>query len=42
MDWSSYPIPPMRIEARFGDRVVSAFSERPKSIWAMVEEAASR
>jgi long-chain acyl-CoA synthetase len=42
MDWSSYSIPPMRMEARFGDRVVSAFSERPKSIWAMVEEAASR
>jgi acyl-CoA synthetase (AMP-forming)/AMP-acid ligase II len=42
MDWSSYSIPPMRMEARFSDRVVSAFSERPKSIWAMVEEAASR
>ena len=42
MDWSSYSIPPMRMEARFGDRVVSAFSERPKSIWAMVEEATSR
>jgi long-chain acyl-CoA synthetase len=42
MGWSSYSIPPMRLEARFGDRVVSAFAERPKSIWAMVEEAASR
>src|SRR5262249_41909616 len=26
----------------FGDRVVSAFSERPNNIWAMVEGAASR
>jgi long-chain acyl-CoA synthetase len=42
MDWSAYPIPPMRHEARFGDRVVLAFAERPKSIWEMVERAASR
>ena len=32
----------MRLEARFGDRVVPAFCERPKTIWAMVEEAAAR
>jgi acyl-CoA synthetase (AMP-forming)/AMP-acid ligase II len=42
MDWSAYPIPPMRHEARFGDRVVLAFAERPRSIWEMVESAASR
>jgi long-chain acyl-CoA synthetase len=42
MDWSKYPIPPMRHEARFGDRVVLAFSERPKSIWEMVAGAALR
>src|SRR5216683_2193931 len=42
MDWSAYPIPPMRHEARFGDRVVLAFNERPKSIWEMVESAAAR
>ncbi len=42
MDWSSYSIPPMRREARFGDRVVLAFTERPKSIWEMVAGAASR
>jgi acyl-CoA synthetase (AMP-forming)/AMP-acid ligase II len=41
MDWSQYPIPAMRLETRFGDRVVPAFGERPKSIWAMVSEAAS-
>jgi long-chain acyl-CoA synthetase len=32
----------MRLEARFGDRVVPAFCERPRNIWAMVSEAASR
>ena len=42
MDWSHYSIPAMRLEARFGDRVVPAFCERPKSIWAMVADAASR
>jgi long-chain acyl-CoA synthetase len=42
MDWSTYPIPPMRHEARFGDRVVLAFAARPKSIWAMVESAVAR
>jgi long-chain acyl-CoA synthetase len=40
MDWSHYPIPPMRREARFGDRVVPAFCERSKNIWAMVSDAA--
>jgi long-chain acyl-CoA synthetase len=42
MDWSAYSIPAMRHEARFGDRVVEAFTERPKSIWEMVESAALR
>src|SRR3954464_15998970 len=42
MDWSQYSIPAMQLEARFGDRVVPAFCERPKSIWAMVSEAAAR
>jgi long-chain acyl-CoA synthetase len=42
MDWSQYSIPVMRLEARFGDRVVPVFCERPRSIWAMVSEAASR
>jgi long-chain acyl-CoA synthetase len=42
MDWSNACIPPMRLEARFGDRVVPAFCERPKTIWAMVEAAAAR
>jgi acyl-CoA synthetase (AMP-forming)/AMP-acid ligase II len=42
MDWSRVSIPPMRREARFGDRVVPAFCERPRSIWAMVADAVSR
>jgi long-chain acyl-CoA synthetase len=42
MDWSGYFIPAMQLEARFGDRVVPAFCERPKSIWAMVAQAAAR
>ena len=42
MHWSNILIPPMRLEARFGDRVVSAFCERPQNLWAMVEQAASR
>src|SRR6478736_1529094 len=42
MDWSNVAIPPMRLEARFGDRVVPTFCDRPKSIWAMVAEAAAR
>ena len=42
MDWSQHSIPPMRLEARFGDRVVPAFCERPKSLWAMVADAVAR
>jgi acyl-CoA synthetase (AMP-forming)/AMP-acid ligase II len=42
MDWSRYSIPAMRLEARFGDRVVPAFCERPKNIWAMVADAAAK
>src|SRR5665213_3337729 len=42
MDWSQYPVPAMQLQARFGDRVVPVFCERPKSIWAMISEAASK
>ena len=42
MDWTRYSIPAMRLEARFGDRVVPAFCERPGSIWAMVADAAAK
>ena len=42
MDWSQYSIPAMQLEARFGDRIVPTFCERPKSIWAMVADAAAK
>src|SRR5437763_19705 len=42
MDWSQHSIPPMRLEARFGDRVVPAFCQRPKSVWGMVADAAAQ
>src|SRR6476646_7070126 len=42
MDWSHYPIPAMQLEARFGDRIVPAFCQRPRSIWEMVSDAAAR
>ena len=42
MDWSQHSIPAMRLEARFGDRVVPAFCERPNSIWAMIADAAAQ
>jgi acyl-CoA synthetase (AMP-forming)/AMP-acid ligase II len=40
MDWSQHSIPAMRLETRFGERAVPAFVERPKSIWAMLLDAA--
>lgn len=42
MDWSGHNIPVMRLEARFGDRLVPAFCERPSHIWAMIADAAAR
>ena len=42
MDWSHYSIPPMQLKARFGDRVVPVFCDRPHNIWAMVSDAAAR
>ncbi|MGB8402229.1 class I adenylate-forming enzyme family protein [Bradyrhizobium sp.] len=41
MDWSQRSIPAMRLEPRFGDRIVPAFCERPNSLWAMVADAAA-
>jgi acyl-CoA synthetase (AMP-forming)/AMP-acid ligase II len=32
----------MRLEQRFGDRLVSAFGERPGSVWQMVADAAAK
>ena len=33
--WAAYPVPTMRHEAWFGDRVVQAFHPRPTSVWAL-------
>jgi acyl-CoA synthetase (AMP-forming)/AMP-acid ligase II len=41
MDWFGYDIPEMRSEAKFGDRVVPAFADRPHHIWQMVSDAAA-
>ena len=41
MDRSRHPLPPMRLESRFGDRVVLAFADRPTGIWRMVAAAAA-
>ena len=37
--WSGFPVPPMRHEALYGDRIVRCFAERPASLWAMFEHA---
>jgi acyl-CoA synthetase (AMP-forming)/AMP-acid ligase II len=42
MDWSNFPIPAMRLERRFADRVVPVFCERPRNIWDMVARAATK
>jgi long-chain acyl-CoA synthetase len=42
MDWSQHSIPAMRLEPRFGDRIVPAFCARPKTIWAMVADAVAQ
>jgi long-chain acyl-CoA synthetase len=42
MDWSAFPIPAMRLEQRFADRVVPAFCERARNIWDMVARAAAK
>jgi acyl-CoA synthetase (AMP-forming)/AMP-acid ligase II len=42
MDWFGQSIPDLRLETRFGDRLVPAFTERPYSLWQMLEDAAAR
>lgn len=42
MDWSEHALPAMRLEPRFGDRVVPAFVERPASLWAMITDAVAQ
>ena len=40
-DWC-YVWPPRHLEAHYGDRVVSCFADRPRSLHAMLEEAMAR
>src|SRR5512138_1433803 len=37
--WSDYPLPPQRVEALHGDRVVRCFAERPRNVHAMFAAA---
>jgi long-chain acyl-CoA synthetase len=37
--WKDYPVPAMRREALFGDRVVSCFAGQPQSFYAMFERS---
>ena len=37
--WKDYPVPPMRHEALYGDRVVRCFADRPSSLLALFDEA---
>jgi O-succinylbenzoic acid--CoA ligase len=37
--WRDHPVPPMRHEALYGDRVVRCFAERPSGLRAMFEKA---
>jgi long-chain acyl-CoA synthetase len=36
------PVPAMRLEAHFGDRVVQCFAERPRSLYQLLAEAVAR
>ena len=40
--WSGYPVPAMRAEALFGDRVVRCFAERPASLHALFAASLAR
>ena len=42
MEWAGRALPSMRLEQRFGDRVVEAFADRPDSVWTMVVDAVAR
>ncbi len=42
MSWSDCPVPPMRCEALFGDRVLRCFANRPASLHAMFEASVAR
>ena len=40
--WQDFPVPTLRHEAWFGDRIVPAFQPRPASVWQMFADSAGR
>ncbi|WP_372826069.1 class I adenylate-forming enzyme family protein [Polaromonas sp.] len=40
--WLGYPVPAMRYEAPYGDRLVRCFAERPRSLFAMFAASVAR
>lgn len=40
--WQDYPVPAMRHEALFGDRVVRCFPERPRSFYGLFAQSVAR
>ncbi|HOB92560.1 MAG TPA: AMP-binding protein [Aquabacterium sp.] len=40
--WQDYPVPALRHEAWFGDRVVATFTPRPTSVWQLFADSAAR
>ncbi|MES2715520.1 MAG: class I adenylate-forming enzyme family protein [Pseudomonadota bacterium] len=40
--WQDYPVPTMRHEAWFGDRIVPTFVPRPGSVWQLFADSAGR
>ena len=42
MAWPDDPLPPIRHELHFGDRLVRCFIERPRSLYGLLEAAALR
>ena len=39
--WHDCPVPPMRHEAWFGDRIVATFQPRPASVWQLFADSAA-
>ena len=40
--WQDCPVPALRHEAWFGDRVVATFTPRPGSVWQLFADSAAR
>jgi O-succinylbenzoic acid--CoA ligase len=42
LHWQDFPVPAMRHEAWFGDRIVAAFAPRPTSVWQLFADSTAR